>query len=579
MAIDDLEQFAFSGEIPASLRLYAPLLTADVQQALSSRLSLDPDVGEALIDDLMQTSAGARLLSALELAIPDSDPAQIQAALTLAARQIEGLSILSVLRAYPEETITIDASSALALASQINLPYWQSQALSSILERDLTVQTEPWQADFNPAETGSEWVRQQTLTFQDFDRDRTIPVDVYWSRRTQGPLVVLSHGFGADRRFLGYLAYHLASYGLTVVALEHPGSNVTWLTQISMGQAENGVLGNILPASEFIDRPKDISFVLNELERLNDYSLLLRRKFNTEQVTVIGHSLGGYTALVLAGARLDLANLRQFCDARRLVGLAPADWLQCAAVDLPEAQVTADLQDVRVAQVIALNPVAGRLLEEASLAEIQVPTLIVAGTDDSITPAVSQQLIPFGQLQTSQKYLLTAIGGTHLSVGDPDNLNQALTQSLFVRERRGEETEPLRQVLRGVSLAFVKQLTPEADRYAPFLSAAYAQSFSTADLRLRLNTELPANLSNWLRMAALPIEQFVSATLLQQDKRREEMCSADVTCLLNRLPLVMFILPGGLPLVGGQLFQLDRWQRASRRRSRIRAQKRRSQDH
>lgn len=569
MSIDDLQQFAKTGRVPDQLRLLTPLLSANVQQALATRLQLEPAVAEKLVKDLLQTSAGARLLSALELAIPDGSPAQIQATLAKASRQPEGLSLLGFLRAYPDKTLTIDASSAIALASQMNLPYWHSQALSSILERELTVQNKPqnkpFQASFDPMRSGPEWVQQTTLTFHDFDRSRTIPVDVYWSNHTHGPLVVLSHGFGADRHFLSYLAYHLASYGLTVVALEHPGSNVTWLTQITT-QSGYGVPGDILPASEFIDRPKDISFLLNQLEPLNEYSIMFRGKFNTQQVTVVGHSLGGYTALALAGAKLNLAQLRKFCDVRSLVGLSPADWLQCAAVDLPKGQPV-DLHDPRVTQVVALNPVIGRLFDEASLAEIKVPTMILAGTDDSITPAVSQQLLPFTQLKTS-KYLLTAIGGTHLSVGDPNNLNQALTQSLFLRERRGDETEPLRHLLRGVTLAFIEQTTPNAKHYAPFLTPAYAQSFSNPNLQLRLNSQLPANLSNWLKMAALPLEQFVSAALLQQDKHRSEAtCNARVECVFSRLPLVMFILPGGLPIVAGK-FRSRRWRldRKPRRR-------------
>jgi predicted dienelactone hydrolase len=567
VAIADLEQFANTGQVPSTLRLLTPLLTVDVKQALDSRLQLDPAVGEKLANDLLQTSAGARLLSALQLALPNSSPAQIQATLTQTTQQSGGISLLGFLRSYPEETITIDASSAIALASQMNLPYWHSQALSSILERELTVKGKPFQANFDPTGSGSEWVQQQTLTFHDFERDRTIPADLYWSNHTHGPLVVLSHGFGADRRFLGYLASHLASYGLTVAAIEHPGSNVTWLTQITT-QSGSGTPSDILPATEFVDRPQDIRFLLNQLERLNQYSLIFRGKFNTQQVSVIGHSLGGSTALALVGARLNLTQLKKFCDARSFVGLSPADWLQCAAIDLPDGHPV-DLHDSRVVQAIALNPVMGRLFDNASLAAIKVPTMILTGTDDAIAPAVSQQLLPFTQLKTS-KYLLTAIGSTHLSVGDPANLNQAFTQSLFLRERQGSETEPLRQLLRGVSLAFVKQLTPEAKRYAPFLTSAYAQSFSTQDLQLRLNSQLPANLSSWLTMAALPLEQFVSSALLQQNRQRDQKtCDSRLECVFKQLPLVMFILPGrlpgSLPSLGEQVFWRDRCNRRNHR--------------
>jgi predicted dienelactone hydrolase len=559
VSIVELERYAATGEIPPSLQPIAPLLSEDVQRALSSHLQIDPSIGDKIIEDLLHSSAGDRMLSVLQATILNSDVEALQVALTGAASEPEGLSLLGLLRAYPDETITIDATSAIALASQLNLPYWQSQALSSILERELTVADDSFQAEFDPAAPGDQWVRQQTLVFRDHERERSIPVDLYWSRRTHGPLVVISHGFGADRRFLGYLAYHLASYGLTVAALEHPGSNVAWLTE-GMTQSSNSRLGNLLPASEFVDRPKDVTFLLNELNRLNRFSHSLRGKLNTQQVSVIGHSLGGYTALALAGATLNLEHLRQFCQNPDVVMLSPADLLQCNASELAGDQI--DLRDERVKQVMALNPVIGRLFDENSFAHISIPTMVLAGTDDSITPAVSQQFLPFMQIR-SPKYLLTAIGATHLSVGDPTNLNYALTQSVFMRERRGEETEGLRSLLRGVSLSFVEQLTPNAERYAPFLSPAYAQSFSSSDLKLRLNSQLPPNLANWLRMAALPLEQFVASTLPTRSESRNPICDSSFSCLMSQLPLAMFILPGELPLLGSQFFSFSR---KSRRR-------------
>lgn len=561
VAIADLERFAATGEIPPELQLYAPLLTTDVQHTLQSRLQLDSSIGDKLVEDLLHSSAGERLLNTLQVAIPDASPTQLQVALMQAAKQPDGMSILGLLRAFPNQTITIDAASAIALASQLNLPYWQSQALSSILERELTVNSKPLRTSFDPTKTGSHWVWKQTMVLKDYQRERTIPVDLYWSRRTQGPLVVISHGFGADRRFLGYLAYHLASYGLTVVALEHPASNVAWLTGNPMPRSRTEPKSNILPATEFLDRPKDVSFVLDRLSRLNQFSSTLNGKFNTDQVTVIGHSLGGYTALALAGAQLSLEHLRQFCNDPDPMVFSPADLLQCNAADLPDKQV--GLRDPRVVQTIVLNPVIGRLFDEKSLAQVKIPTLMLAGTDDTITPAVSQQFLPFTQLQGS-KFLLTAIGGTHLSVGDPANLNHVFTQSIFVRERSEQETEELRKLLRGVSLAFVKQLTPEANRYAPFLTSAYAQSFSTETLKLRLNAKLPPNFSRQLKMAALPMEQLISRTLSKGKAVQPGTCYTQPQCLLGSLPLVMFILPGGLPLAANQFFK---WQRAKRRKN------------
>ena len=552
VAIADLERFAKTGEVPSSLSLYAALLTPEVRQTLSSRLQLEPNVGDKLVEDLLHSSAGERFLNTLQAAIPNTATPELKAALSQAALRPEGMSLLGVFRSFSSKVVTIDATSAIAMVSQMNLPAWQSQTLSAVLDRELTVATKPQLMPFDPTQAGPYWVWKQALTLRDYERDRTIPLDLYWSRHTQGPLVVISHGFGADRRFLGYLAHHLASYGLTVVALEHPASNVAWLTSASLDRPSN-----ILPASEFVDRPKDVSFVLDRLSRLDRFSDMLRDKFNTKQVAMIGHSLGGYTSLALAGAPLSLKSLRQFCDDPNPMAFSPADLLQCNAADLPDQVVK--LKDERIVEAIVLNPIIGRLFDEASLAQVTIPLLMLAATEDAITPAVSQQFLPFTKLK-HKKLLLTAIGASHLSVGDPSNLNRALTQSIFVRERPDQQTEALRELLKGLSLAFVEQATPQASRYASFLTPSYTQSFSTADLKLRLNSDLPPNFSNWLKMAALPMEQFVSTTLAR--RTTEQSCDRSLNCLWNPLPLVMFILPGGLPLAANRILKLNkRWRK------------------
>jgi predicted dienelactone hydrolase len=168
----------------------------------------------------------------------------------------------------------------------------------------LTVAGENFSPAFNPAAFGSERVHKQTRSFYDRRRDREIIVDLYWAnsfsapvwkelpevirreakagdRETRkiclphrnrsnstSPLVVISHGFGADRSFLGYLARHLASHGVTVAAIEHPGSNASRLFAEHLGSSPVGLPGldPLLPASEFIATPEDVSFLLDRLK-------------------------------------------------------------------------------------------------------------------------------------------------------------------------------------------------------------------------------------------------------------------------------------------------------------------------
>ncbi|GAX37188.1 alpha/beta hydrolase [Nodularia sp. NIES-3585] len=493
LAIADLEKFAKTGKLPEQLQLFSFVLTPQVGELLNRRLQLDPAFADKFLDELVRSPQGRQLVTSLRTAIPDSTIEGIQSTLYLSLRQVNGLNAIGFLRAYPQKNVTVDATQALQIALKFNANNLQSHALGVLLQRELLVKNHiEFQGNFDPAATGKNTVEQQTLTLQDRQRNRSIPVDIYWSQsQAPAPLVVISHGFGANRRFFSYLARHLASHGITVAAIEHPGSN-----SVAINNASNQMnLAQLLPASEFIERPKDVSFLLNELEKLNTQSGQLQGKLNTEQVNVIGHSLGGYTALALVGGEVDLKELREFCKTSLSFGESPGDWLQCAAASLKENQPS--LQDQRVKSAIALNPLVGKLFGTNGLTKITKPVLILAGTEDALTPPLTHQIRPFNQLRGS-KYLLTAIGATHLSITDPEY--QVSAAAAIVTEKRGEETNSLRQLIRGVTLAFIKQDTPEAQIYQPFLTPAYAQSLSTAELPLRFNSDLPGNIKPWLSL-------------------------------------------------------------------------------
>jgi predicted dienelactone hydrolase len=492
--VRDLEHYATTGELKPSLKLYQWVLTPQVQNALARRLHVDSSVADTFLDELLSKSDGRQLLEQLREVLPNSSSDQIKIALYRTLERNQGVSVLSFASAYPEETMTLDVTAAMAILAQLQVSQWQNQLLSPILARELEVSPDDniaYVPNLNPAQAGKMRVRQRSLILIDRDRKRRIPVDLFYAPETKGPLVVLSHGFAADRRFLNYLAEHLASHGFSVAAIEHPGSSIETLAQISLNLNPT----QLLPASEFINRPKDITFLLNELERIDRGWGYLANKFNTQDVVAIGHSLGGYTALALAGGELDLKQLRQFCNDRIPLGRAPADWLQCAAAQLPQSHLR--LRDDRVKRVIAFNPSLGHLFGDNGLAQVRTPTLILTGSEDSITPPLQHQLKPFKQL-TTEKLLVSVTGGTHMSVTDIANINSMIGQNSLVQERMGYDAEPIRELTRSISLAFVYQETPYGDLYEPFLSAAYVQSLSTPNLPMRLTHKLPSTTLAWL---------------------------------------------------------------------------------
>ncbi|EKV02314.1 putative dienelactone hydrolase [Leptolyngbya sp. PCC 7375] len=502
--VSDLEEFAKTGQVPDRLRLYESFLTPELRTMLNNRVVLDPAMADRMVADILASPNGELLLDSLARVAPGLTVEQIRGAIRLAAKQTNGLNMLGVLRAVPQDTLDVDLTSALALVSQLNLSRLEGDALSSVLEQELLVSDDiDLPDDIDPTTVGPMGVTQRSYKFVDSDRNRLIPLDVYVPDQAfveEAPLVVLSHGFAADRHFLTYVGEHLASYGFTVVAVEHVGSNVEALSNTPLDPAAVEEPSRILPASEFLDRPRDVSYVLDRLDWMEQVSPMLEGKFDTERVVLIGHSLGGYTGFALAGAQLDLSALPSFCDSLTPVGLSPADWLQCAAVELPE--VTANLKDSRIVQVIAMNPLVGRLFGRKGLADVNVPSIILTGTKDGVTPTLAQQLGPFNQLSGPDNHLVAVIGGTHLSVGDPENVNEALTQIPFMPELSGEQAATLREYLRALSLSVTMQHTSGAKNYNVFLEPAYAQQFSTGMLPIRMTQTLPESVKGWLRTVA-----------------------------------------------------------------------------
>ena len=208
--IDDLEDFANTGKLPSSLEALSPVLPEGMQGFLQRRLEIDPSTADKFTSELQKTSFGRQFITSLKTALPGSSIESVQGAISLALRQVNGLSVVGFLQAYPQENVTIDATKAISVAVRFNPSRLQSKAFGSLLARELYVRNQIDNSQnlrrFNPANTGNLAVEKQTITLQDRKRNRTIPVDIYSSRveQSQQPLVVISHGFGASRKNLGY---------------------------------------------------------------------------------------------------------------------------------------------------------------------------------------------------------------------------------------------------------------------------------------------------------------------------------------------------------------------------------------
>lgn len=156
----------------------------------------------------------------------------------------------------------------------------------------------------------------------------------------QFPVVIISHGSGGNR--LGYLtiAQGLAESGYIALCPEHFGNNRD--DNFLEGKTRNLEL-----------RPRHISLCIDDIAD----NEILAGAVLPDQVAVIGHSIGGYTALAAAGGQVWNA-------ARRQVPTVP---------------------DARVRGLVLLAPATAWFTPKTSLADVTLPMLIYQAEQDPFT--------------------------------------------------------------------------------------------------------------------------------------------------------------------------------------------------
>jgi predicted dienelactone hydrolase len=188
----------------------------------------------------------------------------------------------------------------------------------------------------------------------------------------QFPLVLLSHGNGGSKDASARIAEQLARSGYIVASPDHVGNTY-----------EDGFPSIDGFVEVFLRRPDDLRRVYDHvLAESEDPESPLHERFDG-QIAVAGHSTGGSTALLAAGAGINKATIAIACALGEITGLA------CDVSDATEGDVIfpefEPLPDVSA--LLLLAPLSATLLEGEALAGVDEPTLILVGDRDDITPA------------------------------------------------------------------------------------------------------------------------------------------------------------------------------------------------
>lgn len=234
--------------------------------------------------------------------------------------------------------------------------------------------------------------------WRDAKRSRRVPVKVYLPQGDGTfPVVVFSHGLGGSREGYEYLGSYWAAHGIVSVHVQHVGSD----DSVWRGGAARQGLRGAMTRKAVLDRPRDVSFALDQLQSLNKTGEgPLRGKLDLSKIGMAGHSFGANTTLLIAGMRSP-------------GGATP-------------------VSDKRVHCAIALSappPISRNY--DALYKDIRVPILHMTGTKDSTpfdrpgaTPA--DRRVPYDHIHGADGYLVTFAGGDHMVFSGRNPINRAV---------------------------------------------------------------------------------------------------------------------------------------------------------
>ncbi|MBE9215770.1 alpha/beta hydrolase [Plectonema cf. radiosum LEGE 06105] len=494
ISITALEKFAEKGELTEDLAVYAQYLKpeqiTELRQVLTSQIKVHP----VAVSQFLYTSQGEFMLRRLGEVIRTKSGENkagfhaLRSALILAADEPGGLTLLNILRSYPNSSINIDLARTLQISAELERLVNQTNkavaAVSAKSDTEAAIQTS---ANVNNLPTlnrrGKFIAKKQTLKFFDVIRGRLLTTDIYLPNiRSSVPVIVISHGIGTDSSNFRYLADYLTTYGFAVVVPNHPGSDTKQIQSLL-----NGSASEIAQPEEFINRPKDVKFILDQLEKLNKTDSPFQQRLDLQQVGVFGQSFGGYTALALAGAKINLEKIDKNCNQETL----KETWnmsllLQCRIQELQVKQPIEqyNLYDARVKAVIAVNPITSSIFGKTGLNEIKTPVMMVTSSEDTIAPALYEQILPFSWIANPNKYLVQMESATHFStIGDGKGGSEAvgLPSKLI-----GDNPKQAQSYMKLLSLPFFQTHVSRNSQYNYYLTAAYAKSISTNSMHLSL---------------------------------------------------------------------------------------------
>jgi predicted dienelactone hydrolase len=233
------------------------------------------------------------------------------------------------------------------------------------------------------------------------------------------PLILISHGSGGSHFVYRTLAHYLSRNGFIVGMPEHPFNN----------RNDNTLQGTV---ENLINRPRHLQIAIDWFFKSERFSKFLK----PDAVSIIGHSMGGYTALALAGG-------------------IPTSF-PSKSLDRQSQRIDV-LPDSRIKALVLLAPGTVWFQADGALREVKVPILMLSAEKDPYTPYYHAQIVLDGIINKEKVQHRVVENAGHFSFLSPFPESMTLAAFLPSQDPEGFNREAFHHDLNREVLEFLLQ--------------------------------------------------------------------------------------------------------------------------
>jgi len=261
------------------------------------------------------------------------------------------------------------------------------------------------------------------------------------------PLVIVSHGYPGSRVLLTYLTENLASKGYVVVAIDHTES--THADKVGF-------------ASTLLNRALDINFVIDHMAQrgASKGRRFLAGAVNADETAVIGYSMGGYGALIAAGAGV--------YEKSWVYEYVPGNYMEMFRAGNPAYLA---LLDPRIKAIVPFAPWGGHYgtWDPAGLEGLQIPSLFIVGNQDRTANFSGVEFL-FNNAVNSDRYMLVYQNGIHeVAVNPPPPIAENYFREYIHYQEPAWDNRRCNNINQHFITAFLGIHLKGKDEYKPYL--------------------------------------------------------------------------------------------------------------